>query len=361
MDNKKLLERRNVLFTPHVAFNSIEAVPRHIVGGSDADAPDPGFSQAQYDALALCYVAASLRRAQWLIPAFHCVLDLIISGGHDDPQHFDIAAWDTAVGNLLAALRSPGIEGEGLGLMTEAITNRPGFAVPAASAALVEGIDFNTAESVGTNFVEKFKSADNGGDGSRGIKSAANDPSRCDRVLRFPDGTIFFSAKMAIDSDGSPRARSIDNTGDPHTSQRYSDGESTSVNAEEVPYFVLPQFDKFAREDFIADLGLKLGDYGVVIYKDKITGAFVADEGPFYKIGEASIRTHEQLQPAAPSPWTTSAKKKVRDSSVDRHVLYFVFPRTADMDDLSPENAEATVTARAMAFFERFKATGSHV
>jgi len=28
MDNKKLLERRNVLFTPHVAFNSIEAVER---------------------------------------------------------------------------------------------------------------------------------------------------------------------------------------------------------------------------------------------------------------------------------------------------------------------------------------------
>jgi hypothetical protein len=232
------------------------------------------------------------------------------------------------------------------------------FTVPPASAGVVSGIDFDSAVSVGDNFVKKFAIADKGGDPSQGIKDAHKDPSLCERVLQFADGTIFFSAKMAIDSDGSPRAGSMDDTGDPHTSQRYLDG--TSVNAEEVPYFVLPQFDKFAKEDFISDLGLKLGDYGVIIHKDKITGAFVADEGPFFKIGEASIRVHELLEPP-PAPWKTAAKKRIRDASVERDVLYFVFPRTVDMTGLTPANAEQKVIARATAFFDRFKKTGSHI
>ncbi len=455
--------------------------PRLIVGGSDADAPTPGFTADQYDMLAICYLAASVRRGQWLIPAFHCVLDLVISGGHDDPQNFDLIAWDAALGTLLGllgtalqprltptlkhpllaadldlqqvaagnlilhapeptrAVRVPGIasvqdafnhlaarspdlgialgagninrgffgphtrlalerfrasEGMGgepqvdqptvLNLDTRLLEfdaepgtapdehpidishgeeihrARPGFEVPSKSAPLLKGIDFDTAESVGANFVEKFATADKGSDSSRGIKDAHRDPSLCRQILRFPDGTIFFSAKMAIDSDGSPRAGAMDDTGDPNTSQRYLDKKRTSINAEEVPYFVLPQFDKFAKEDFISDLGLKLGDYGVVIHNDKITGAFVADEGPFYKIGEASIRVHELLEPP-PAPWKTAAKKRIRDASVERDVLYFVFPRTVDMEGLTPANAEKEVTSRAMVFFDRLKRTGSHV
>jgi hypothetical protein len=333
--------------------------PRRVVAGSDADAPLPGFTPEQYSALALCYVASSVRRNQWLIPTFHCVLDLVISGGHDDAQNFDLGAWDTALGTLLGSLTLPGIEAIALGIELETITNKPGFKVPPASTGLLQGIDFDTAESVGTNFVEKFSIADSGGDQTRGIKDASTDPSRCDRILRFPDGTIFFSAKMAIDSDGSPRASLIDPSGNSSTSLAFRDGEF--VNAETVPYIVLPRLDRITKEDFIADMGLKIGDFAAVIFKDQITGAFVADEGPFFKIGEASIRIHERLQPATPSPWQTSAKKKIRDSSVEQDVLYFVFPRTASTDELDPANAEQEITDTAMAFLERFKSTGSHV
>jgi hypothetical protein len=204
-----------------------------------------------------------------------------------------------------------------------------------------------------------FGIADSGGDQTRGIKDASTDPSRCDRILRFPDGTIFFSAKMAIDSDGSPRASLIDASGNSSTSLAFRDGQF--VNAETVPYIVLPRLDRITKEDFIADTGLKIGDFAAVIFKDQITGAFVADEGPFFKIGEASIRIHERLQPATPSPWQTSTKKKIRDSSVEQGVLYFVFPRTASTDELDPANAEQEITDTAMTFFERFKSTGSHV
>jgi hypothetical protein len=40
--------------------------------------------------LALVYLAASLRRKQWMVPAFHAALDAGIQGGHDDPQNFDL-------------------------------------------------------------------------------------------------------------------------------------------------------------------------------------------------------------------------------------------------------------------------------
>lgn len=72
---------------------------------NDAIAPEPGFSEEQLSRLALVYVAASVRRGTWLIPAFHCVLDThpqIPSGErHDDPQNFDVQAWADSLQRLL--------------------------------------------------------------------------------------------------------------------------------------------------------------------------------------------------------------------------------------------------------------------
>ena len=68
---------------------------------ADGNAPEPGFSVAQYDRLALLYLAAGLRRGEGLVPAFHASIDEGLRGGHDDPQHFDLAAFDAALGRLL--------------------------------------------------------------------------------------------------------------------------------------------------------------------------------------------------------------------------------------------------------------------
>ncbi len=57
--------------------------------GNDALAPTPGFSDIQYDRLALIYTIASVRAGRWLIPAFHVAIDSGIRGGHDDPQNFE--------------------------------------------------------------------------------------------------------------------------------------------------------------------------------------------------------------------------------------------------------------------------------
>ncbi|MGH8636171.1 MAG: hypothetical protein ACREUZ_03455, partial [Burkholderiales bacterium] len=76
-------------------------------GRNDAMAPNPGFSDAQYDRLALIYVIASVRADRWLIPAFHGPIDSGIRGGHDDPQNFDLAAFAASIDTLVARLAKP--------------------------------------------------------------------------------------------------------------------------------------------------------------------------------------------------------------------------------------------------------------
>ena len=72
---------------------------------NDAIAPSPGFTAKQLDRLALLYVAASVRRGQWLLPAFHATVDAGIPDAHDDPQNFDLDGWMASLERLLAELR----------------------------------------------------------------------------------------------------------------------------------------------------------------------------------------------------------------------------------------------------------------
>jgi hypothetical protein len=71
---------------------------------NDALAPTPGFSEIQYDRLALIYTIASVRSGRWLIPAFHIAIDSGIRGGHDDPQNFEIEAFAGGIERLAERL-----------------------------------------------------------------------------------------------------------------------------------------------------------------------------------------------------------------------------------------------------------------
>jgi hypothetical protein len=75
--------------------------------GNDFLAPDPGFPAAQYDALALIYVVASVRAGAWLIPGYHSVIDEGIRNKHDDPQNFSLDAFAGSLTRLLASLKAP--------------------------------------------------------------------------------------------------------------------------------------------------------------------------------------------------------------------------------------------------------------
>jgi len=110
--------------------------PRMGKGKSDVEAPDPGFTQDQYARLALQYVIASVRRGNWMVPAFHCVLDLHV-GDHDDPQHFDLAAWGAALERMVADVRAE--DGGVQRMVMASLAAADDFSTPAAQSRTKNG------------------------------------------------------------------------------------------------------------------------------------------------------------------------------------------------------------------------------
>jgi hypothetical protein len=74
---------------------------------NDAIAPEAGFTDAQLDRLALVYVAASMRKGEWLIPAFHSAVDNSSPDAHDDPQNVNLDRWAARLDALLTNINKP--------------------------------------------------------------------------------------------------------------------------------------------------------------------------------------------------------------------------------------------------------------
>ena len=74
---------------------------------NDAQSPNPAFTPAQYDRLALLYVIASVRSQHWLIPAYHAALDADIPNGHDDPLNFDPESFAESIEAVVKKLQPP--------------------------------------------------------------------------------------------------------------------------------------------------------------------------------------------------------------------------------------------------------------
>lgn len=68
---------------------------------NDLIAPKPGFTDRQYERLALLYVCASIRRGSWMIPAYHSAIDAGIKDAHDDPQNFELGKFASALVSLI--------------------------------------------------------------------------------------------------------------------------------------------------------------------------------------------------------------------------------------------------------------------
>jgi hypothetical protein len=72
---------------------------------NDLIAPSPGFTDKQYERLALLYLAASIRRGTWLIPAFHSAMDAGIKDAHDDPQNFKLKSFAGKLQKLIRKMK----------------------------------------------------------------------------------------------------------------------------------------------------------------------------------------------------------------------------------------------------------------
>jgi Fungal chitosanase of glycosyl hydrolase group 75 len=227
------------------------------------------------------------------------------------------------------------------------------FQPPPASSRQVAGVPFATAVDFAPDAKARYDAFDR--------RPSNRDPSKCKALLAFPGSggsirAVFWSSKMAIDTDGPPAGpghktgRELDPTGQNTTSFRFRDG--TSLPAEAVPYIVVP-LDKAKNGSF--DPRVAIGDMAIVIFKDMITAAICGDFGPPSKIGEASIRVHEALQPACSDPCTRDSNgfcRKARNASVGEDVLYFVFPGSAFADgELTLDNITTKIKERAFTLY----------
>ena len=211
------------------------------------------------------------------------------------------------------------------------------FTPPASSANIVEGVDFR-GEVVGQKFTSRFAECDskNTCDGKPLKHGCSSDRNRNSTLLKLKGGAIFYDGKMGLDADGSPYSQKTPGATDqPQTSLRYPLAGKPSVNADRVPFIVIPLggFDKA--------LGVQVGDVAAVVHGARRVFAVVADQGPTCKLGEGSIQIHEMLDHAvckarAPNGDCT----KLRNVGIERDVLYFIFPgtHTEIMTDLSPKN-----------------------
>src|SRR5437762_13186477 len=69
------------------------------------------------------------------------------------------------------------------------------FTPPEASAGLCEDVPFDSASYTAIDNKAAFDAFDQ-------TLQGKNDPSQCKALLAFPDGTIVWSAQMAIDAEG---------------------------------------------------------------------------------------------------------------------------------------------------------------
>ena len=160
-------------------------------------------------------------------------------------------------------------------------------------------------------------------------------------ILKLPGGQIYIEADMDIDADGSPRATEIDpGNGQLETSLSYPGvtGQAQFINAEIVPYYVLPGNPAHPAQSFFRRMGIKLGDIAAVIFKDKIEFAIFADVGPQTKMGEGSIALAQLL---GHNPFKLVGGKPRVKFSIPKEVIYIIFPGSRDAR-ISP----ATVVAK---------------
>lgn len=164
------------------------------------------------------------------------------------------------------------------------------------------------------------------------------------KILRLPNGALFIDAGLNVDADGSPRVREIDpDYGQVPTSLSFDDeeGQRQWVDAEQVPYIVLPL-------KFYKDMGVQLGDVAAVIWKKRVVFAIFADEGPQNLLGEGSVALTEKL---GFDPWEMRNGTHQIVNGIEDDVLMIVFPRSAP-DGLTPENINQKTVERARPLFE---------
>ncbi len=127
-----------------------------------------------------------------------------------------------------------------------------------------------------------------------------DDPNAVTALRRLPDSAIAYTAKLAVDLDGSAFACGPDRgrMDQCPTSLMLPDakGRDRPVDSDAIAYVVIPEAGpRDVRGEFGRLTGVRVGDFGVVIARGHVVPVIVADTGPFAKLGEGSLALHRAL------------------------------------------------------------------
>lgn len=231
----------------------------------------------------------------------------------------------------------------GIAMLARVAVGQVPYSVPGVDAKVLRGVDFARAQLVDPQLTSVYQACDQKQD--RG--GCYTDQAKNTVVLKFPDSTVFFDAKMAIDADGSVLSKKAEHPNQPETAFRYPNpagpdaGMGPSLDSERVPYVVMPMGD-FRRET-----GASLGDLVAVIKDGQVHFAIVGDVGPRTHIGEASMKLHMEFGRHICTAYDEAGNcSAFTDTSIDPPVLYFFFPDTRKLiyDGLTADNINERIT-----------------
>jgi hypothetical protein len=162
----------------------------------------------------------------------------------------------------------------------------------------------------------------------------STDMNKVAYIKRFSDGTIVMNAKMSVDADGSPVSAGP-NASPADQAMTWLEFDKGShrhfVNAEDVPFVVVPT-DAGRGISFQRDTGVKAGDLAVIIRGTRCSIGVVGDSGPYFRLGEASLRAHADLgNPQCATGGQYPCRKLIADGmgiSIPENVTYVLFPGT---------------------------------
>ncbi len=267
---------------------------------------------------------------------------------------------------------------------------------PASSADVLKAVEFSAATPLDESYRGEFVGCDGAAGASRkdkflgfnlrlpGVAESkqyylcSRDPSNVKALLRLKDGAIYWRSKMALDVDGSwaawnglPGATDLKETSYKWPGSSNPSAQSAQIDPDRIPFIVMPTagLSKITGNKsgemgrmFAEKTGLRLGDMGVVVYKDRWTPVLIADGGPFMRLGEGSSRVFEAIGESRCKKWNSDQTACVgpghvypyKNFGLGHDVIFIVYPGSRDTG-LKPENAISKMCAFAK---EKLNLTG---
>lgn len=255
------------------------------------------------------------------------------------------------------------------------------YVPPEASAGRLKGVDFSAAVPVDEAYRHAFVACDGANDLATGkdhflefdltlagVPAAkqyylcSRDPSQVKALLRLADGGIYWDSKMALDVDGSwaawngrPGATDLKETAYKWPGSANASAQSAQIDPDRIPYIVMPTAglrkitgdkSKAMGRMFADKTGLRMGDMGVVIYKDGWTPVLIGDGGPFMRLGEGSSRVFEAIGETRCKTWSEDGQTctgagnvyPYKNYGLSKDVIFILYPGSRQAD-ITPANA----------------------